>query len=231
MAESIVGAWWERLRGRLRPRPCPYSLAAALEIPGRRLLAGPRGVLTAFGISSGTTVLEIGPGTGFYSLEAARRVGPSGRLICLDLQPEMLLHTRRRIAGAGYRASFVRADAQALPLRSGNVDQVFLITVLGEIPDRAATLAEIRRVLRASGRLSVCEQFPDPDFVTTRTMRRELAEAGFVEQKTQGRLVYTSTWSSMGRVEFESETSRPKSQSVGDDRDGRDAHGRSGDHR
>lgn len=194
MAESIVGAWWERLRGRLRPRPCPYSLAGALEMPGRGLVAAPRRVLEAFGIGPGMTVLEIGPGTGFYSLEAARRVGPSGRLVCLDLQPEMLLHTRRRLEGSGHRAAFLRADALALPLRSESVDHVLLITVLGEIPDRAATLAEIRRVVRPFGCVSVSEQFPDPDFVTPRTLRRELAAAGFVEQDTRGWLVYTSTW-------------------------------------
>lgn len=194
MAESIVGAWWERLRGRQRPRPCPWSLARALDMPGRRLVAGPRRLLDEFGVAPETTVLEIGPGTGFYTLEAARRVGPRGRLICIDLQQEMLRHTSRRLDGAGHRAAIVRADAQALPLRAGSVDHVLLITVLGEIPDRAAALSEISRVLRPFGCLSVSEQFPDPDFVTTRTLRRELAAAGFVEQETRGRLVYTSTW-------------------------------------
>jgi ubiquinone/menaquinone biosynthesis C-methylase UbiE len=194
MAESILGAWWERLRGRLRPRPCPYSLAAALDMPGRRLVAGPRRVLDAFGVGPGLTVLEIGPGTGFYTLEAARRVGSSGRLICLDLQPEMLLHARRRLEASGLRAAFLRADARALPLGSETVDHVLLVTVLGEIPERASALAEISRVLRAGGRLSVSEQFPDPDFVTTRTLRRELAAAGFVEKETRGWLFYTSTW-------------------------------------
>src|SRR3972149_6441699 len=127
MAASILGGWWERLRGRLRPRPCPYSLAGALEMPGRRLVAGPRLVLDAFGVGPGLTVLEIGPGTGFYTLEAAGRVGPSGRLICLDLQPEMLRHARRRLEASGLRATFLRADARALPLGPGTVDHVLLV--------------------------------------------------------------------------------------------------------
>jgi len=194
LSPTILQAWWERLRGRLRPRACPYSLAGALEVPGRRLVAAPERVLDAFGVRGGETVLEIGPGTGFYTLEAARQVGPSGRLICLDLQAEMLLHVRRRLEAAGLRAAFLRADARALPLGSETVDHVLLVTVLGEIPDRASALAEISRVLRAGGRLSVSEQFPDPDFVTTRTLRRELAAAGFVEKDTRGWLFYTSTW-------------------------------------
>jgi len=106
----------------------------------------------------------------------------------------MLRHARRRLEASGLRATFLRADARALPLGPGTVDHVLLVTVLGEIPDRASALAEISRVLRAGGRLSVSEQFPDPDFVTTRTLRRELAAAGFVEKDTRGWLFYTSTW-------------------------------------
>jgi hypothetical protein len=49
-------------------------------------------------------------------------------------------------------------------------------------------------VLRPGGHLSVSEQFPDPDFVTPRRLREELSAAGFVEEKTEGWLVYTSTW-------------------------------------
>ena len=195
LSPTILQAWWERLRGRLRPRACPYSLAGALEVPGRRLVAAPERVLGAFGVRAGQTVLEIGPGTGFYSIEGARRVGGRGRLICLDVQPEMLQHTRRRLQAAGLEAMFVQADACALPLRSASVDHVILITVLGEIPDRPAALADIGRILRPGGHLSVAEQFPDPDFVTRRTLRRQLSAAGFTEGKTRGWLFYTSTWS------------------------------------
>ena len=195
MADSIVGAWWQRIRGELRPRPCPYSLAGTLDIAGRRLVAGPERVMAAFGLAAGQTALEIGCGTGFYSPEAARRVGSSGRLVCLDLQQAMLREARRRVEASGLRARFVRASAHALPLLSNSVDHAFLVTVLGEIPDRRRALAEIARVLRARGRLSVSEQLPDPDFVTPRQLRRELSAAGFVEERTKGWLWYTSTWS------------------------------------
>jgi ubiquinone/menaquinone biosynthesis C-methylase UbiE len=194
VAESILSAWWDRLRGRLRPRPCPCALAAWLDVSGRCLVASPRRVLTDFGIGSGQTVVEIGPGTGFYSVEAARRVGSGGRLLCLDLQEPMLGRTRARVAAARLRAHVVQADALALPLRSGSADHVFLVTVLGELPDRPTALAEIRRVLRPGGHLSVSEQLPDPDFLTPGTLRRELRVAGFVEERTRGWLCYTSTW-------------------------------------
>ena len=195
MAESIARAWWDRLRGRLRPRPCPYSLASALDMPGRRMVAGPDRILGAFGIRSGERVLEIGPGTGFYFLEAARRVRPSGRVVGLDIQLAMLLETRRRLTSAAVEADLVQADAGALPFRAASFDHVYLVTVLGELPDRYTTIGEIARVLRPGGRLSISEQFPDPDFVPRRTVRRELHVAGFVEEATRGHLVYASTWS------------------------------------
>ena len=195
MAKTLLGGWWDRLRGRLQPAAFPFSQAYELDMPGRGLVAGPKRVLGAFRLKEGERVLEVGPGTGYYSVEAARRVGPSGRLICMDLQPEMLGEAHRRVEAARLRADFLQADALALPLRSASVDHAFLITVLGELPDRAVGLGEIRRVLRPNGRLSVSEQLPDPDFITKGTLRRELGAAGFVEESTRGGFLgYMSTW-------------------------------------
>jgi ubiquinone/menaquinone biosynthesis C-methylase UbiE len=145
-------------------------------------------------MTAGQAVLEIGTGTGYYSLEVTRRIGTHGHLICLDLQADMLRHARARLAAADAPTHLVRADAHALPFRRACIDHVVMITVLGEIPDRHRALAEIRRVLRAGGRLSVSEQFPDPDFVTRRALRRELRAAGLDEERTRGWLVYVSTW-------------------------------------
>jgi ubiquinone/menaquinone biosynthesis C-methylase UbiE len=166
-----------------------------LDMPLRALVASPERVLTDFGIGSGARVLEVGPGVGYYSVEAARRVGAGGRLLCLDLQMEMLMEARRRVDRANLKAAdFITASATQLPFSSGSVDHIVLITVLGEIPDRRVALAEFRRVLRPPGFLSVSEQLPDPDFVTRRTLRRELSAAGFVEERTRGHFFYTSTW-------------------------------------
>ncbi len=88
----------------------------------------------------------------------------------------------------------VQASAVEIPILTGSVDHVFLTAVLGEIPDRPRALAEIRRVLREGGRLSVSEQLPDPDYVALRTLRRELAPLGFVEDRSRGWWTYTSTW-------------------------------------
>jgi ubiquinone/menaquinone biosynthesis C-methylase UbiE len=196
MAEtSLVRAWLDRFRGRLAPVPCPFDGASVLESPGRSWIAGPGKILGAFGLSAGERALEIGPGIGYYSVDAAGRVGPGGWLICLDVQRDMLKETRRRlIEGGCTTAGVLQASAEAIPLAAAVVDRVFLITVLGEIPDRAKALSEIYRVLRTGGRLSVSEQIPDPDYITRSTLRRELTHVGFHEEATRGHLVYTSTW-------------------------------------
>lgn len=193
----LARAWWDRLRGRLEPRPYPFAEAVLLENPARGLFAGPRRVLDASGLQPGARVLEIGSGVGYYSLEALRRVGQLGCLVCLDIQWDMLAETRRRIQAAGFESSrLVHAGADRLPFASGSFDHVLLATVLGEIPDRSRALGEVHRVLRPGGRLSVSEQLPDPDFVRLGALRRQLRAAGFVEEASRRHLglAYTSTW-------------------------------------
>src|SRR5574341_224181 len=101
----LARAWWNRLRGQLAPSPYPFAEATLLESPLRGLFASPQRVLTALDLKPGERVLEIGPGTGYYSREAARRIGARGRLICLDIQRGMLLETRRRLHAAGFQAA------------------------------------------------------------------------------------------------------------------------------
>jgi ubiquinone/menaquinone biosynthesis C-methylase UbiE len=157
--------------------------------------AAPAKILGAFELGVGERVLEIGPGTGFYAIHAAPRVGPEGTFFALDIQLPMLLELKRRNARAdGAPMKLVTASAAEIPLRTGSLDHVYLTAVLGEIPDRPVALAEIRRVLRPGGRLSVSEQLPDPDYVTLRRLRRELAPLGFVEERSRGWWVYTATW-------------------------------------
>jgi ubiquinone/menaquinone biosynthesis C-methylase UbiE len=193
---GLLRTWWQRFRGQLEPRPFPYSDAAILESPLRAAFASASRVLGAFGLAPGERVLEIGPGIGYYSRDAATRVADSGRLFCLDVQREMLLETRRRLQADQRTAHFVQASAVALPFVSASFDRVLLVTVLGEIPDRSRALQETHRILRSGGRLSVSEQLPDPDFVTLATLRRELRAAGFAEERTTRHLAiaYSSTW-------------------------------------
>jgi ubiquinone/menaquinone biosynthesis C-methylase UbiE len=158
--------------------PCPAALSALVDNPIRQS-AVPR-LLDRVGIRPGERVLELGPGPGAFTVEAARRTGPQGRLIAVDIQPRMIAHveTRARQAGLTNVETHV-ASAHSLPLPATSVDRAFLITVLGEIPDPNRALAELHRVLAPDGVLSVGEAFPDPDYPFASETIRRVEAAGF----------------------------------------------------
>ena len=108
-------------------------------------------------------MLEVGPGTGYYSLHAARWLGPGCTLEVLDIQQEMLDHTMRRAHALGISNIVPRqGDAQALTYSDGHFDAAYLVATLGEVPDKERALRELRRVLKPGGRLVVGESQPDP---------------------------------------------------------------------
>ncbi len=171
--------------------PCPNSLAWLVDNPIRRRYQGP--TLDRVGIRPGDRVLELGPGPGTFTVEAARRAGPEGRLIAVDIQPEMVAQVEARVQEAELTNVETHvADAYDLPLEDGEVDRAFLITVLQEIPDQARALAELRRVLSPGGVLSITEEFFDPDYPFPWETVRRLRAARFEQDQCFGNLwVYT----------------------------------------
>jgi ubiquinone/menaquinone biosynthesis C-methylase UbiE len=171
---ALVGAalWWRR-----NPSACPYSQRFWVEAPHPfitrerlREILSPR---------PGERVLEVGPGTGYYSLPVASWVAPDGRLDVLDVQQEMLDHTMRRAREQG-TSNIVpqRGDAQELPYPDDAFDATYLNFVLGEVPDQERALRELRRVLKPGGHLVVGEALPDPHMVKVEALREKAEEAG-----------------------------------------------------
>ena len=136
---------------------------------------------------AGERVLEVGPGTGYYSLDVAEWIGPGGQLDVFDLQQEMLDHTLERAGGRGI-ANIVasQGDARRLPYADAEFDAAFLVAVLGEIPDPDAALSELARVLKPRGRLVVGELFGDPHWVRPRVLHKRATEAGLVAAERSG---------------------------------------------
>jgi ubiquinone/menaquinone biosynthesis C-methylase UbiE len=127
------------------------------------------------GLAADAWVLEVGSGPGFFSPFVARAV-PSGRLVLLDLQGEMLGLARRRI---GHGAQFVQADAVRLPFPSATFDAVFIATVLGEVSNSDGCLDEVRRVMRPSAIASFSETRRDRDFVRLDNLTKVLERHSF----------------------------------------------------
>ena len=179
---GVVAAavWWRR-----NPSACPYNQRFWVQAPHPFITRDRlRAVLAP---QAGERLLEIGPGTGYYSLDLATWAGPDGTLEIFDIQQEMLDHTLRRAAEAGItNVNATRGDAQALPYAGDSVDAVILTTVLGEIPDQERALAEIARVLRPDGRLVVGELMGDPHYVSPGALRSRGQSAGLGFQRREG---------------------------------------------
>ena len=180
-----VALWWRR-----NPSACPYSQRFWVEAPHpfitRERL---REILEP---QPGERALEIGPGTGYYSLEAAEWLGPDGRLDIFDLQQEMLDHTMRRARERGLANLHpAQGDARSLPYPDASFDAAFLVSVLGEVPDQDAALRELRRVLTPTGRLVVGEILFDPHVVIFDRLRERAQRTGLrFERRLGGRLGY-----------------------------------------
>ncbi len=167
-----VALWWRK-----NPSACPYSQRFWVQAPHPGITRDRlREILEP---TAGERVLEIGPGTGYYTLDLADWVGHEGSIEIFDLQQEMLDHTIRRAREQGlWNVNPTQGDAQELPYEDDSFDAAILVTVLGEIPDQEAALRQIARVLRPGGRLVVGELFGDPHMVTTGSLKASAEAAG-----------------------------------------------------
>jgi len=139
---------------------CPWWLGPLLANPLRKWVQDPRAILAPL-VSEGMTVLEPGPGMGFFTLEIARLVGPRGRVVAVDVQPRMLEGLRRRAERAGL---LDRIDLRLAPGASlgvadlaGRVDFALAFAMVHELPDPAAFFAEGALALAAKGRMLLAE--------------------------------------------------------------------------
>jgi len=181
-ALATLGAalWWRK-----NPSACPYGQRFWVEAPHPVITRDRlRSILRP---EPGERILEIGPGTGYYTLDLAEWVGPEGRIEIFDLQQKFLDHTAERATEQGLTNVVpTQGDATALPYEDDSMDAVVLTAVLGEIPDPVAALCEIARVLKSSGCLVVGELFGDPHFTTQAALKRLADEADLAWEERSG---------------------------------------------
>jgi protein-L-isoaspartate O-methyltransferase len=181
-AAATAGAalWWRK-----NPSACPYSQRFWVEAP-HPLITRAR-LKEILDPKSGDRILEVGPGTGYYTLDVAEWVKPDGEVEILDRQPEMLDHTMRRAGERGLvNVTPTQSDATAMPYEDGTFDAAYLVTVLGEVPDQDAALRELARVLKPGGRLIVGELVGDPHYVRLAPLRLRASGAGLVFERRVG---------------------------------------------
>lgn len=167
--------------------PCPSSLSFLLENPFVNRVAGAQLLLDRAGVRAGMRVLDVGCGPGRITLPAAQRVGAEGEVVALDIQPAMLQRVQGKLQRENVNnVRLLQAGAGQGKTEPESFDRAFLVTVLGEIPDKRAALREIFRSLKAGGVLSVTEVFPDPDIQLPSAIRRLARETGFEVESKMG---------------------------------------------
>ena len=137
---GLVGRAWTR-----------EEALEALEAPDRRESQDPDALWTRLGLVSGATVVDVGAGTGFFAVAAARRVGPEGHVYAVDLSAELVeLLRERREREALPQLHPLQNTLASIPLPSASADVVLLANVLHDIPE--STLSEAVRLLKPRGR-------------------------------------------------------------------------------
>ena len=159
------------------PHVCPWWVGWLLASPLRKLAGDPAGLLAPF-VRPGMSVLEPGPGMGFFTIDLARLVGPEGRVVAVDVQPKMIEGLRRRAERAGLsdriEARVVPAATMALDGYDGAFDFVLAFAMVHETPSAETFFAEVVRAMKPGATLLLAEP---AGHVRDEEFNRELALA------------------------------------------------------
>ena len=141
-------------------RVCPWWVGYLLASPLRRLGQDPKTILAPY-VRPGMVVLDVGCGMGFFSLDMAKMVGAQGKVVCVDLQPQMIRSLARRASRAGLLDRIdhrvCSKDSLGIEDYCERVDFALAFAVVHEVPDVPKLLGQIHSVLKPEGMLLVAE--------------------------------------------------------------------------
>ena len=140
-----------------RNRVCPVALADSLDNKMRRWLQNPHKILSPF-IREGMTVLDVGCGPGFFSIELAKMVGSNGKVISADLQDGMLLKLAGKIRGTELekRIKLVKCEKDRINV-SEKIDFGLAFFMVHEIPGKEHFFKELKSILNEKGQILIVE--------------------------------------------------------------------------
>jgi ubiquinone/menaquinone biosynthesis C-methylase UbiE len=136
---------------------CPWWLCFTFDNLLRRLLQNPERIVEPY-VHEGDTVLDVGPGMGYFSIALAKIVGEKGRVFAADVQQEMLkgLKKRARRAGVEKRIIFHLCKNNSLGLDT-KFDFALAFWMVHEVPEQESFFKELRSLMKPNGRLLICE--------------------------------------------------------------------------
>ena len=139
------------------PHACPPGACFTFDNFLRKALQDPRKILAPFALE-GKTVLDIGPGKGYFTIPLARMVGDAGRVVAADIQPAMLKALARRARRAGIseriRIHLSREDGLGV---SQAADFALMFWMAHEVPEKARLFRDIKAILKPEGRILLVE--------------------------------------------------------------------------
>ena len=163
-------------------RVCPWWLGYVLASPLRRMMQDPASIVEPY-VRPGMTVLEPGPGMGFFTPELARRVGPTGHVVAVDIQSRMISGLKRRLARAGL---LERVDARlgttnslSLGDLNGRVDFTLAMAVVHEMPSGSWFFGQMAAAMKPGGTLLLAEPSGHVSDAKFQAEMEEAISAGF----------------------------------------------------
>ena len=138
-------------------RICPVEYAGGLDNSFRRFLQNPRKILKPY-IHEGLTILDLGCGPGFFSIEIAKMLKDSGKVIAADLQEGMLEKINKKIKGTilEQRISLHKCQEDTIGVTE-NVDFILVFYMIHEVPNQLNLLKELKSILKPDGKIYIIE--------------------------------------------------------------------------
>lgn len=162
-------AW--RILSRFINLPCPPGYIFLLESPLINRVAGAQLLIELADVGSGMHVLDAGCGPGRLTIPLAVILRDSGKVTAFDMQPAMLDRLQKRLtANELDNVEIIQGQFGEKLLGKNRYDRVFLVSVLGEIPNQQGALQEIHQALVPGGILSITEVLPDPHYQSRGTV-------------------------------------------------------------
>ncbi len=140
-----------------RNRVCPVELANSLDSKIRRWLQNPQKILSPY-VKEGMTVLDVGCGPGFFSIEMAKMVGRNGKVVSADLQDGMLEKLANKIRGTALeeRIKLVKCETDRINV-SERIDFGLAFFMVHEVPNKELFFRELKLVLKDKGQVLLVE--------------------------------------------------------------------------
>lgn len=164
----------------------PFQWAFTLLFPVRNIFLSPKQLINRLELLEDSTILEIGPGPGYFSIPIAKEL-KRGKLYLADIQQEMIDYARRRLSKQKlFNTEYYLCDGKTFAFKSNYFDIIFMVTVIGEIENKDDYLKEFYRMLKPNGILSISELAGDPDKISTEELKILLGKHSFKFHKVYG---------------------------------------------